>query len=208
MSLYIGAIDDDPDILYTLEAMASTQGWDMITATDPNTCFQWISGKEIDILLVDFHMPVMNGLEVIEKSRQLSREIVLIALTIEDDEKLASDLLLAGADDFITKPIHLADFQARIRLHGKLVLQRRSLNWDERKKGISSDTLHRIIIFVRDSGTDVTCEDLSCKCDLSYVTAHRYLEYLSNRGLVVKTSILQEGRPGRPRSSYRWCLDK
>ena len=208
MSLYIGTIDDDPDILYTLEAMASTQGWYMVTSTDPQTCFQWISGKEIDILLVDFHMPEMNGLEVIRKARELSGDVVLIALTIEDDEKLASELLLAGADDFITKPIHLADFKARIRLHGKLVIQRRSMNWDERKKGISSDTLHRVLVYIRDSRTDINCEDVSAQCDLSYVTAHRYMEYLSNRGLVVKTSILQDGKPGRPRSSYRWCLDK
>ncbi len=40
MFLYIGTIDDDPDILYTLEAMASTQGWYMVTSTDPQTCFQ------------------------------------------------------------------------------------------------------------------------------------------------------------------------
>lgn len=206
MSLHIGAIDDDPDILYTLEAMASTQGWYMVTSTDPKTCFKWISGKDIDILLVDFHMPKMNGLEVIRKARELSGDMVLIALTIEDDEKLASELLLAGADDFITKPIHLADFKARIRLHGKLVVQRKSLNWDERKKGISNETLHKVITFVRDKGAVVSCEDVSYACELSYVTAHRYLEYLTNRGLVSKSSVAQDGKPGRPRSNYRWCV--
>src|SRR6056297_283877 len=192
MSLYIGAVDDDPDILYTIEAMASTQGWCMVTSVDPETSLEWISSREVDILLVDFHMPGMNGLEVVKKARQLSDEVVIIALTIEDDEKIASELLLAGADDFITKPLHLADFKSRIRLHGKLVHQRRSLNWDERQKGMKEE---------------VTWKEISCHCEISHATAHRYLEYLANRGAVLKVSIYRDGKPGRPMSAYRWSND-
>ena len=204
MSLYIGAVDDDPDILYTIEAMAATQGWHMVTSVDPAASLRWVSAKEVDILLVDFHMPLMNGLEVIKEARRLSDKIVLIALTIEDDERIASDLLLAGADDFITKPIRLADFKSRIRLHGKLVHQRKSLNWDERKKGISSDTLHAIMEFVKQSGDDVTWKEVSAHCDIAHATAHRYLEYLSNRGIVTKVNIYRDGKPGRPMAAYRW----
>jgi len=204
MSLYIGAVDDDPDILYTIKAMADTQGWHMVTTVTPSVSLDWVSAREIDILLVDFHMPRMNGLEVIKKARRLSDEIVLIALTIEDDEKIASGLLLAGADDFITKPIHLADFKSRIRLHGKLVHQRKSLNWDERKKGINSDTLRAIMEFVKRSGDDVTWKEVSAHCDIAHATAHRYLEYLSNRGIVTKVNIYRDGRPGRPMAAYQW----
>lgn len=207
MSLYIGAVDDDPDILYTIEAMASTQGWHMVTSVDPETSLKWISSREVDILLVDFHMPGMNGLEVVKKARQLSDEVVIIALTIEDDEKIASDLLLAGADDFITKPLHLADFKSRIRLHGKLVHQRRSLNWDERQKGINKDTLRMIMAFLKEKKEDVTWKEVSSHCEISHATAHRYLEYLANRGMAVKVSIYRDGKPGRPMSAYRWCND-
>ncbi len=204
MSLYIGAVDDDPDILYTLEAMASTQGWHMATSVDSSRSLKWVSDKEVDILLVDFHMPGMNGLEVISKARQLSDQIVLIALTIEEDEKIASELLMAGADDFITKPLHLADFKSRIRLHGKLVNQRRSLNWDERKKGINNDTLRVIVRFLKEDQEEVTWKEVSNHCDISHATAHRYLEYLANRGMVVKVNIYRDGKPGRPMSAYRW----
>lgn len=204
MPLYIGAVDDDPDILYTLEAMSSTQGWEMVTSVDPETCLKWVADGDIDILLVDFHMPKMNGLEVIRNARELSDETVLVALTIEEDEKIASELLLAGADDFITKPLQLADFQARIRLHGKIVSQRRSLNWDERQKGISNDTLRVIMQFLKQQEKDVTWKDISKSCEISHATAHRYLEYLVNRGKVVKLNIYRDGKPGRPMSAYRW----
>jgi len=207
MSLYIGAVDDDPDILYTIEAMASTQGWHMVTSVDPETSLEWISSREVDILLVDFHMPGMNGLEVVKKARQLSDEVVIIALTIEDDENIASELLLAGADDFITKPLHLADFKSRIRLHGKLVHQRRSLNWDERQKGINKDTLRMIMAFLKEKKEEVTWKEISCHCEISHATAHRYLEYLANRGAVLKVSIYRDGKPGRPMSAYRWSND-
>lgn len=204
MAIHIGAVDDDPGILYTLEAMASTQGWYMATSVNPETALKWVSDRDVDILLVDFHMPGMNGLQVVKKARQLSSDIVLIALTIEDDEKVASELLLAGADDFITKPIHLADFKSRIRLHGKLVDQRKSLNWDERKKGINSDTLHKIARLIKGSGEAVTSRDIADQCKISHATAHRYLEYLANRGMTVKVNIYRDGKPGRPRSAYRW----
>jgi len=207
MPLYIGAVDDDPDILYTLEAMSSTQGWKMVTSVDPETCLKWVVDGDIDILLVDFHMPKMNGLEVIRKARELSDEAVLVALTIEEDEKIASELLLAGADDFITKPLQLADFQARIRLHGKLVYQRKSLNWDERQKGISNDTLRVIMQFLKQQKEDVTWKDISKSCEISHATVHRYLEYLVNRGKVVKLNIYRDGKPGRPMSVYRWISE-
>ena len=124
MPLHIGAIDDDRSILYTLEAMASTEGWRMLTTNVPEECLDWIKLDEVDILLVDYHMPVMNGLHLIRKARELSSKLVLIALTVEDGGDLAAQLVLAGADDFITKPIRLADFTARIRLHEKLFSHR------------------------------------------------------------------------------------
>ena len=145
MPLHIGAIDDDRAILYTLEAMASTEGWRMLTTNVPEECLDWVKLDEVDILLVDYHMPVMNGLHLIKRARELSSKLVLIALTVEDGGDLASQLMLAGADDFITKPIRLADFTARIRLHEKLFSHREQLNWDERKKGVSKDTMRRVL---------------------------------------------------------------
>ena len=202
MPLHIGAIDDDKSILYTLEAMASTEGWRMLTTSEPEECLDWVRLDEGDILLVDYHMPVMNGLHVIRKARELSSKLVLIALTVEDGGELASKLTLAGADDFISKPIRLADFTARIRLHEKIFSHREQLNWEERKKGVSKDTMRKVLEKIKDFQAPADCDEIAAACGLAYVTAHRYLEYLSDRGLISRSAGVQDGRPGRPKTYY------
>ena len=202
MPLHIGAIDDDRSILYTLEAMASTEGWRMLTTSEPEECLEWVRLDEVDILLVDYHMPVMNGYHVIKKAREISAKLVLIALTVEDGGELASKLILAGADDFITKPIRLADFTARIRLHEKLFAHRERLNWEERKKGVSKNTMRKVLEKLKEFSDPKDCDEVAAACGLAYVTAHRYLEYLADRGLVVRTVGAQDGRPGRPKGYY------
>jgi DNA-binding response OmpR family regulator len=202
MPLHIGAIDDDRSILYTLEAMASTEGWRMLTTSEPEECLRWVKLDEVDILLVDYHMPVMNGLHIIRKARELSSKLVLIALTVEDCGELASRLTLAGADDFISKPIRLADFTARIRLHEKLCAHREQLNWEDRKKGVSKDTMRKVLEKLKEFSSPRDCDDVAAACGLAYVTAHRYLEYLADRGLIVRSAGVQDGRPGRPKTYY------
>ena len=202
MPLHIGAIDDDKSILYTLEAMASTEGWRMLTTSEPEECLDWVRLDEVDILLVDYHMPVMNGLHVIRKARELSSKMVLIALTVEDGGELASKLTLAGADDFISKPIRLADFTARIRLHEKIFSHREQLNWEERKKGVSKDTMRKVLEKIKDFQAPADCDEIAAACGLAYVTVHRYLEYLSDRGLISRSAGVQDGRPGRPKTYY------
>ena len=202
MPLHIGAIDDDRSILYTLEAMASTEGWRMLTTNVPEECLDWIKLDEVDILLGDDHMPVMNGLHLLRKARDLSSKLVLIALTVEDGGDLAGQLVLAGADDFITKPIRLADFTARIRLHEKLFAHREQLNWEERKKGVSKDTMRKVLEKLKEFSSPKDCDDVAAACGLAYVTAHRYLEYLAERGLIIRSAGFQDGRPGRPKTYY------
>ena len=75
---------------------------------------------EIDILLVDVWMPVVSGYQLVQKARNISEKIVLIALAENEREDTASRLFLAGADDFVVKPLQLLDFRARLRLHEKL----------------------------------------------------------------------------------------
>jgi DNA-binding response OmpR family regulator len=202
VQVHIGAIDDDRSILYTLEAMAATEGWCMYTTSEPEECLGWVKLNEVDILLVDFHMPVMNGLHLVRRARELSKNLVIVILTVEESPDLASKLLLAGADDFITKPISLADFAARIRLHKKIAAHREQAHWEGRKKGISKGTTRKVLGVLKGFSSPKDCDAVAEACGLAYVTVHRYLEYLAERGLVVRSPGGQDGRPGRPKTYY------
>jgi len=59
--------------------------------------------------------------------------------------------ILEGAGYFINKPIRLADFVARIRLHEKLARRKNDLHWQRSDKGVSSETRRRIVGYCKTS---------------------------------------------------------
>ena len=203
MSLSICALDDDESILYTLEAMASTQKWNFKGTTKINECLKWIGEGTVEILLLDYHMPLENGLDVLKRVRAIDPNLTVLILTVEQSPKAAEELFLAGAEDFINKPIRLADFLSRIRLHMQLSRHRRT-EQGEWGKGISGKTLDRIVSFLKQSDTPVDIDEVAQECEISYTTAHRYLDHLVKRELVTCTEVFQTGKPGRPSGVYRF----
>ena len=203
MLLSICALDDDESILYTLEAMASTQKWNFRGTTNINECLYWVREGSVEILLLDYHMPMGNGLDVLKKVRAIAPNLTVLMLTVEQSPKAAEALFLAGAEDFINKPIRLADFLSRIRLHTQLS-QHRRLN-QTNGKGIGAKTLGRIVSFLRESDVPVDIDDVARECEISYTTAHRYLDHLVKRELVTSTEVFQAGKPGRPSRVYRFA---
>lgn len=203
MTISLGAIDDDPGILYTLEAMAQSTGWAIHTSDRWEQALDWVRRKEVDILLVDYHMPEMGGAEVIRRSRELSRDVVILVLTIEEDPGIARELLLKGADDFILKPVRLADFSSRIALHARLAEYRKMPGMESPNKGIHQETLRAILAALDDrKGAKFTVRDVAEVTGVSYQTAHRYLEYLASTGIASRESAYRGGQPGRPKHMY------
>ncbi|HPD97339.1 MAG TPA: response regulator [Synergistales bacterium] len=203
MTFFLGALDDDPGILYTLEAMASSQGWNMKTTTNPSEALDWVKNDSVDMLLLDLHMPVMSGLEVLREARKISSDAVLLVLTVEESPDVARDLHIAGADDFISKPVRLADFASRIALHAELGRYRREGRREQPRKGLSEEITRKVLDTVKKSNIPVDAKTVAVKVGISYPTAHRYLEFLTSRGSLARSSLNVDGKPGRPRSLYQ-----
>ncbi|MDY4032819.1 MAG: response regulator [Pyramidobacter sp.] len=203
-NLALGIVDDDEGTLYTVKAMIETLGHKIYTTTDPEVALGWVKNKLIDILLVDYHMPVMSGLDVIRAARKLSEAVILLALTVEESPQVAHELLTVGADDFILKPLRLADFSARISLHAELLRYRRYENPEGIQKGLSENTTRRVYLLFLD-GSAMTASEASEKSGLAYPTVYRYLEYLVKKGQLNRRSVAEDGRSGRPSVVYS-CL--
>lgn len=203
MTFQICALDDDESILYTLEAMAGTQGWTFRGTADIERCLEHVARGEADLLLLDYHMPAANGLDVLKRVKAIAPTLPVLMLTIEQDPETAERLLLAGAEDFINKPVRLADFLSRIRLHRRLHERMADLRGDS-MKGIDAVRLEKIVVFLKERTIPTEIGDVAESCGLSYTTAHRYMDYLVKKGMVVRSENPQDGRPGRPTRSYRY----
>lgn len=203
MSFCICALDDDESTLYTLEAMTQTQGWSFKGTVSSAEFLDWVRTGGADILLLDYHLPLENGLDVLRKVKSVSQNPPVLMLTIEQDPATAEALLLAGAEDFINKPVRLADFLSRIRLHHRLREQEKSMRIDTRK-GISPNRLQQVVVFLKNKKGWAEIDELAEASGLSYTTAHRYLDYLVKTGHVITEEIPLRGKPGRPARSYKF----
>ena len=123
--LTILTIDDEEQIQYALRALFNSQGWEAISARDVEEGVGKFRTCRPDLVLMDYHLPKINGVKGVEMLRREDPEVPLIVFTIEDNQRVADQFLDAGASDFVLKPVKALDIIARIKLHVRLVESRR-----------------------------------------------------------------------------------
>jgi DNA-binding NarL/FixJ family response regulator len=99
-------IADDHDIIRQgLNRIISFEGdMDIIAeAGNGEEVIKLVSRKEIDVILLDCNMPVMNGIEVLEKVKEQGDKIKVIMLTVENDRKTIHKAIDIGADGYMLK---------------------------------------------------------------------------------------------------------
>lgn len=199
------AVDDEKDILFTLEAVADVADLNMTTTSRGLKALEYIKNNNFNLLLVDYHMPDINGLKLVKEIRKIDKNIPILVLTVDESMDLAEKFLKAGADDFANKPIKTADLISRINLH--LNFNESSHNTAEKinelniPKGMTQGTLAIIYDYLTEIKKAETIEEISKGTNLAYQTVHRYLNYIADENLVeVK---LNYGKVGRPIHRYK-----
>lgn len=196
--LVILAIDDDAAILYTLEAIAELAGWELVKARNAEEAFSvWMKHRP-DLVLVDYHLPGMDGVTLVKKLRAVDGAVPIVVLTVDDRHELAARFRAAGATDFALKPIKAPDLISRLELNLKLSSFQRS---QVVEKGISSETMDLVLHYLEKQTEPQTLNQIAAGTGLAYPTVHRYLSHLQNLGLV--SSSDDYGKVGRPRKRYR-----
>ena len=199
-------IDDEEQILFALRAVFQFQGWDSISAKDVPTGLELFRTQHPDLVLIDYHLPQINGVKGVQMIRELDQEVPIIVFTIDESQEVANQFLEAGASDFALKPIKAPDIISRIRLHIRLMDSNRQLKKntqsEERSaapvKGIGVATLELIEGALEDSEEFLTVEAISQRTGLAYQTAYRYLQHMLSQGRVeVSQSYGKVGRPSR-----------
>jgi two-component system, cell cycle response regulator len=117
MTACVLVVDDVPANVKLLEAKLSAEYYHVLTATNGQMALEIAEAEMPDIILLDVMMPVMDGFTVCRKLKANSRlhHIPVVMITALDQPSDRVEGLLAGADDFISKPIKNNPLFPRVR---------------------------------------------------------------------------------------------
>lgn len=116
--------DDDAVSRKLLSAVLQRSGFEMLIAASGEEALHLIDTADVDLLVLDFEMPGLNGAEVCQRVRMNEREdlrsLPVILLTAHTGEAEEIGCLQAGANDFVTKPVSREILTARIETQLRL----------------------------------------------------------------------------------------
>ncbi|HEV7922765.1 MAG TPA: diguanylate cyclase [Thermoanaerobaculia bacterium] len=121
------AVDDDHAYLRYLELILTRAGFDVVVAFDGLSAIEIIRrDPNIDIVLIDLAMPLMDGLETVQRIQAETTGIYTILLTAHDGFETKLRALNGGCDDFLTKTTPESEIVAKLRSAARrLELERR-----------------------------------------------------------------------------------
>ncbi len=119
-------IDDEPNIVQTLQDRLEMNDYQVITATDGKVGLEKATSEVPDIILLDVIMPIMDGLEMLERLRKnnTTNKIPVIMLTARSQSQDITRANNYGIEDYVVKPFDLSELLEKIEaiLESKKVL--------------------------------------------------------------------------------------
>ncbi len=107
-------VDDEPQIRKQLKIGLEGHGYEVLTASHGGEAISLIAQQSPDVIVLDISLGTPpDGLEVCRRIREWSK-VPIIMLSVHDEEKTKVAALMAGADDYLTKPFGLEELHARI----------------------------------------------------------------------------------------------
>jgi len=107
-------VDDEPQIRRVLTTTLASHSYSVVEARTGTEALDQIRHGKIDLVLLDFNMPEMSGIETCAEIRR-SSDVPIIMLTVRNSERDKVQALDAGADDYVVKPFGAEELMARVR---------------------------------------------------------------------------------------------
>jgi len=100
-------VDDEKSVRYSFERIFENY-YNVITAEDGNAALNALdnNSEEVDVVFLDVRMPEINGIEVLKKIREKTKNIPVIMMTAFSDSNVAIEAMKEGAFDYLLKPLH------------------------------------------------------------------------------------------------------
>lgn len=134
------AVDDDHDILRTNKIYLESRGYQVDTADDGAAALTLLRQFRYDCVLLDVLLPDLNGFTLCQSVRSLTDAPILF-LSCMDDEEDKIKGLMAGGDDYITKPYSMKELAARVHAQVRRSAMK-GIVIDHQGQGLSVDGLY------------------------------------------------------------------
>jgi DNA-binding NtrC family response regulator len=108
-------VEDEAKMRRLLELQLSEEGFQARTAADAETGLQLLSHDPFDLVVTDFKLPGMTGLELLQAIKRIDANLPVIIMTAYGTVESAVDAMKAGASDYVLKPFSLAELVLVIR---------------------------------------------------------------------------------------------
>lgn len=147
-------IEDEASIRRLLRYDLRNMEFEVESASSAEEAWKLIQDHNFEVLVVDWMLPKMSGLELVEKYREAGKDGIVIMLTAKDNEEDILDAFEAGVDDYVTKPFSPRELTARISAHLK-----RYVSKDDHRKMVYNNTrfdldMHRV--YINEEEVDLT----------------------------------------------------
>ncbi|MGY0003883.1 response regulator [Micromonospora sp. I033] len=188
------------------------------TARDAMAVLRRHGGADVDLVLLDFRLPDLHGLDVCRALRAAGSSVDVLAVTSARDLAVVRTAVSLGVTHYLLKPFTFAAFRDKLERYaeyrrqaladGEVAAQHevdrmfatlRGADRHTLPKGLDEQTLHTVLAALGDGGLSAT--EVGRRTGISRVTARRYLEYLVSADRAVRAP--RYGTPGRPEMEYR-----
>jgi len=111
MKSRIVVIDDEVKLLKALKKALELEGFEVYDFSDPTSGLDFITRREVDLVISDIRMSGMSGIELLGRIKQKKPDLACILMTAFSSVETAVTAVKLGASDYLLKPFELADFK-------------------------------------------------------------------------------------------------
>lgn len=179
---------------------------------------EYLENNGADLAIVDYYMPIMDGLEFVRKCHEKNIKTDVIIVTAANTAQDISEFLQLEIVDYLVKPFTYERFQKAIDKYlyrkslakqdktldqaeiDRLLSQNQDIKPAEKvvlEKGLQEQTLERIRTYLEEhKGTLMSSNEIASEVNLSRITVRRYMNYLvENREIISQIDYSTGGRP-------------
>jgi two-component system, NtrC family, response regulator AtoC len=107
--------DDEKNMRWILEKNLKDEGFGVIEAADGEEAFELFLDQEPDMVILDYRMPGIDGIEVLKRIKTINEKVPVIMVTAHGSTDAAVEAMKLGAIDYISKPFEMEELKMAIK---------------------------------------------------------------------------------------------